>query len=454
MTVPVLSTSTPLAGASDVFINKPLEAVFVGDLNTTNINVNSVTLLNVATSSLVEVSIEYISSSKTIRVTPLSVLSEKSLYKLRFIGTDIAINVSYALRDSGGDYLATTIEVSFTTGVKTYIDDSSIDKNATDFSLEGDLNLPVHVKALGDFTVKTTWPYNHDHDIATGLNGANQISITFNKALSGELCVDSWVDIDMYGMLDDSQYYAADSVLGAGSLPTMTGLVCSGDTMYLNFNGTVPNNVGVEVVINTGVTAYDGSEFGPSEYVFAFTTDRYPKVSGIHVIKREIRAAIEELNEDYVAALLFANTVHLQERFATTITTPTFQQSRWVMLKTIVDILDDKELEKALVDGTRRQLGDLNVSIDPKQTEAARLSLKHARALDGLDKLEKTFAGRRLIAMRYSDTRRIAGSVDRMWHGVAGKLIQDKWRTYQPNLPVANIAVNKQAQNPPSNFWS
>ncbi len=159
MTVPVLSTSTPLAGASDVFINKPLEAVFVGDLNTTNINVNSVTLLNVATSSLVEVSIEYISSSKTIRVTPLSVLSEKSLYKLRFIGTDIAINVSYALRDSGGDYLATTIEVSFTTGVKTYIDDSSIDKNATDFSLEGDLNLPVHVKALGDFTVKTTWPY-------------------------------------------------------------------------------------------------------------------------------------------------------------------------------------------------------------------------------------------------------------------------------------------------------
>lgn len=454
MAAPVLSTSTPLDGAADVFVNKPLEAVFVSDLLESSITVNSVSLINVATDSSVDVTLEYISGTKTVRVTPLSVLAEKTVYTLRFVGTDIAISSSYALKDSGGDPLLTSIDITFTTGVRTYIDDSSIDKDATDLSLEGDLNLPVHVKALGDFTVKTTWPKNHDHDIATGLNGANQVSITFNKPLSGELCSTDWVDIDMYPMLDDTQYLAAEGTLGTGSLPTMTGLICSGDTLYLAFNATVPNNVGIEVQINTGVTAADGSEFGPSEYLFSFTTDRYPKVSGIHVIKREIKAAIEELNEDYVAALLLSNTIHLQEKFNVSVgSTPSFQQSRWVMLKTLVDILDDKELEKALVDGTRRQLGDFNVSIDPKQSEAARLALKHARALRELDKLERTLAGRRLIAMRYNDTKRIDGCVDRMWHGVAGKLMHEKWKTYQPNMPAANVAQNRQTKTPPSSYW-
>ena len=123
------------------------------------------------------------------------------------------------------------------------------------------------------------------------------------------------------------------------------------------------------------------------------------------------------------------------------------------MLKTIVDILDDKELEKALVDGTRRQLGDFNVSIDPKSTENARLALKHARALKDLDKLERTLAGKSLIARRYNDTKSINDCVDRMWHGVAGKLVQAKWKTYQPNMPVANISINKQAKRLPTSDW-
>ena len=95
MTAPVLSTSTPLAGASDVFVNKPLEAVFVAALNEDSVTVNSVTLLNIATDSIVDTTVEYIAESNTVRITPLSVLAEKTVYKIRLVGTDIAISNSY-----------------------------------------------------------------------------------------------------------------------------------------------------------------------------------------------------------------------------------------------------------------------------------------------------------------------------------------------------------------------
>lgn len=454
MAEPSLSTSTPSDGSTDVFLNKVLDATFAAALKESSVTSNSVTLLNVATNSLVDIDIQYVSSTSTIRVTPLSVLAENSVYRLRFIGTDSAISTSYALADSGGDILTSTITVTFTTGTKVFIDDTSIDKNATDLSLEGDLNLPVHVKALGELAVKTTYPLNHAYDVATGLNGANQLSVTFNKPLSGDLCDSSWLTVDVYSMLDSDQYLASDGVFGAGSIPTMTGLICSGATIYAGFNAVLPNNAGVEVTVGTGIVASDGSEYGTNDYLFSFTTDRYPKVSGVHVIEREIKAATEQLNRDYVAALLLANTVYFQEKFAITIgTDPSWVQLRWVMLRTIVDILDDKELEKALVDGTRRQLGDLNVSIDPKQSEAARLALKHARALKELDKLERTQGGRRLLAMRYSDTKMLNSYPDRVWHGVAGKLLNTRWSNYQPNMPVSNISVNRQTKVGPENPW-
>jgi hypothetical protein len=453
MAVPVLSTSTPADGATDVFINKPITVVFDAALLASSITVNSVLLQNVATGNNVDVILTYTDSTNTVRITTLSVLAEDTVYSLKFIGTDIAVSSSYALKSSGGDPLLTTLVVTFTTGNRTYIDDTSIDKDATDLSLEGDLNLPVHVKALGDFSVQSTLPINHSYDVATTINGSNQIGITFNKALSGSACDDSWVTVDVFGMLDDSQFIASSGVFGTGTIPSMTGVSCTDSTLWLNFDGEIPNNVAVEVTIGTGVLASDGSEFGPSEYVLTFTTDRYPKVSGIHVIEREIKAATDELNRDYVAALLLANTVYAMQKFGFDLAPPSFQQSRWVMLKTIVDILDDKELEKALVDGTRRQLGDFNVSIDPKQSEGARLALKHARALKDIDKLERTFKGRSAIAMRYNDTKVIGGIVNRMWHGVAGKLIDTKWAYYQPNVPAANSSINRKAKTPPTSDW-
>ena len=98
---------------------------------------------------------------------------------------------------------------------------------------------------------------------------------------------------------------------------------------------------GVEISIESGVTAADGSTYGDSTYLLSFTTDRYPKVAGPHVIEREIRAATDELSREYVAGLLLKNTVELLNRYALDKDTPGFVAHKFVVNKTVIDILDD-----------------------------------------------------------------------------------------------------------------
>lgn len=456
MAEPALSTSSPADGAADVFLNKAITATFSAALTSTTVTENSVILVNSATEEILDATVEYVAATFLVRVTPLTVLAENTVYKLKFPGTDAAISADYVIKDSASsDPLVTSIIVSFTTGTKTFIDDSAIAKDATDFSLEGDLNLPVHVKALGPLAVETSFPKNGKADVAVALNDTptNQLWIKFSKPLSGALLADDWLEIDAYPMLDDTAYLGSGEAVGSGVIPAMTGLQASGNYLYAGFESEMPNNVAIDVYVGTGVTASDGSEFGYSDYKLSFTTLRYPKVSGPHAIKREIRSAAEELTDEYICATLLSNTMRLIQRHGTVNNSPTWTQMRWVLFRTIVDLLDDVELEKAVVQGTRRQLGDLNVSVDQAQQEGARLALKHARALKELESLDRAMAGKKKLAMAYTDTKGISDVVDRLWHGVAGKLVNSRFSNYQPNLPASNISVNRASKVPPEAPW-
>ena len=66
MAAPVLSTSSPVSGAADSFLNKTLTATFTAALLTTSIDSNAVILLNVATEEVVETSISYNTATFTI----------------------------------------------------------------------------------------------------------------------------------------------------------------------------------------------------------------------------------------------------------------------------------------------------------------------------------------------------------------------------------------------------
>jgi len=446
MPVPVVSSSNPASSAVDVFTNVPLYVTFASPgLLSSSVTQNSVMLYNVATQSVVPVTLSYDSSTRVVTITPLSVLAESSVYSIRFPGTDIALGASYVIKESGsGTALITTIDIQFTTGTRTYINDTVVDKNASDLSLEGDLRLPVNVKALGDLAVETTYPKNHTADVSGQLDGSNRFYVKFNKALSGTVLTQDWATINAFPMMDMNVYLASGTTFGTGTMPIMTGIWASGAYLWAGFSAELPKNAAVQMTLSEDIVATDGTELGPNQYMLSFTTDRFPKVGGVNIIKTELAATADVLNNEYIASILLKNTVRIIQRWPSfNQTVPQYIAYKYIINRTIVDILDDKELEKALVAGTRRRLGDFDVSIDYK---VGQLALKHARALkeaddalDGIDPIKKL--GARIdtaIALNYQP--------DRLWHGVSNRIIDLRFKTYQEDIPASNQSYNRHAK--------
>jgi len=444
MAIPVLSSSTPAEGATDVYINIPLDITFTDDILESSVSSTSVLLEDVGANDLVPISVELIESNK-IRISPIGSLPEDTLWKISFPGTDIAISASYVIQGLAGtsEALEDTITITFRTGSRTYIDDTSIDKDAADLSLEGDLNLPIHVKALGDLALDYVVPKNNSYDVAVDTT----IVFTFNQVLSTGDFTQNWLNVDIYPMLDSTAYLASGDTLGSGSIPDY-GVTHSDKTLTVTFSGYLPQNAGIEITLDDSITDVDGSEYGPNNYKYSITTDRYPSVSGIHVIHRELKAISDELTNDYIAATLLSSTI----RYLNSFRNPDIDSHlalRWITARSVVDILDDKELEKAVVAGTRRQLGDMSVSVDPI---IGLLALKHKRALDELDNISKTIC--KVTAVNYSLEAQVGISrTPRLWFGVNQKLIEARFVYWQPDIPASNIALNRGAKVPPSYYF-
>lgn len=451
MAQPTVLSSNPAANAVDVWVNVPLYVTFASPgLDADSVTVNSCILFNAATEESVSVNLSYDSSTRVLTMTPLSTLSESTVYKIRFPGTDVAIGSSYVIQeDTSLDALETTVDIAFTTGTRVYIDDSIVIKDASDLSLEGDISLPTNVKALGPFSIESMVPKNHSYDNQVTLDGNNRIKIKFSKPLSGDLIEDDWVTVDVYSILDNLNYLASGNVIGSTTIPTMTGLSYSGQWLYLNFSANMPLNAGVLVTVSEDITATDGSELGPNEFLYSITTDRYPKVAGVHVIRSELMAASKELNDDYIAAVLLKNTFRVMNRWdAFDPDEPQWMAHKYVVLRSILDILDDKDLEKALVAGTSRTLGDFSVSI---ANVIGALTLKAKRAEDELEDIDDAIDGPKKIGARINQAIAINYRPDRLWHGVNGKLVDARFKYYQPDQPASNTEIQRTAANP--NPW-
>ncbi len=441
-----IGSSTPSDGALDVFVNNAIDVTFDSAVLESSVSSTSVVLTNQATDGVVPATVE-LSSATVIRITPYGNLAEDTVYRVRFPGTDTALGPDYVIKDvAASEALTTTLTVTFTTGSRVYLDQISVDKDAVDLSLEGDLSLPVHVKALGSFAISGTVPKNHEADIAVD----SPLRINFNQPLHSGSFNQDWLDVDVFPILDDTNYLGSPTSDEYGG--TIPDYSVSHDyaSLWVNFSGDLPKNVGVHVEIDQNVIARDGSEFGPNDYLLSFTTERYPDISGVHVLRREIKAAAETLYDDYIASVILSKSIEADARFGTG-AVPHLSLIKWVVNSAIVDILDDVELEKAIQAGVRRQLGDMNVSVDPI---IGKLAIKHARAQKKIEEAEKSLIGRGAVAQAYStENKRGIRRSNRSWFGVSNKVTNARFITYQGNHPGANTSRNRQAKVQPDNLW-
>jgi hypothetical protein len=440
----VIGTADPASGDSDVFVNIALDVTFTTAVLSTSVSNTSVLLTNSGTASVVSANVELIGTTQ-IRITPYGNLAEDTVYKVSFPGTDTALSSDYVIKDAAlSEALTTTLTVTFTTGSRVFLDQTNIDKDATDLSLEGDLSLPVHVKALGNFAISSTSPKNHSYDVA----GSTGLLLTFNQDLSTGDFAQNWLDVDVFPVMDDTVWLASGDAY-SGSIPSHT-ISLTGAIINVDFNGDLPQNAGINVTVSSNVISTDGSEFGPNDYLLSYTTDRFPKVSGVHVIKREIKAASDELTDDYIASILLSKTIEADIKFGVD-SAPHISLVKWVVNSVIVDILDDVELSRAIVAGTRRQLGDMNISVDPI---IGKLAIKHARAEKKIEDSEKTMLGKKLVASAYNNSYRSGLSrPSRLWFGVSNKIIDSRFISYQSDRPAANTSTNRGAKIRPDSNW-
>lgn len=439
-------SSTPATGSSDYFINKSLEVTFNEALDESTLTDNEIFLLDTSSNTKVTVSLALkAGDSNTVVITPVTSLRENTTHRLILVGTDQALG--YQVTAANADQLAVTITVLFSTGDAVYRIDSTVEKEAVALTLEGDLFLPTNVKALGyDFTIERVRPKNHSHGVGVSLTGDNTIRFTFTKALATPTDIYDWVDIHTYSLLNYEGYLAQSGSLGVGTVPDFS-VTATGMDIVVAFSGNLPNNLGVACKIHDTVQATDGSVLG-AEVDYVFNTELFPPLEGLEMVKREIATTAASYYDDYIGALLFKNLIHLWERMGrvNAVLNLGHPVRKYVIASTVLDIIADKEYEKFVIAGTRRQLGDLNVSVD---NLIGRLALKIAKMQEDQRISLETIKGPwqfRVGVRPYSNFED-----SRTWYDVNGRYTSSLYRYWQTNIPASNVKINRQSKN--SNPW-
>ncbi|RMG31947.1 MAG: hypothetical protein D6732_14120 [Methanobacteriota archaeon] len=443
MAEPSLSSSSPAAGSTGNYINVNPVLTFAGPLDATTVNVNTFHLVDSVTGDRVALDTSYDSTNYKVTLLLKQTLRENTVYRIIVIGSDL--KVTEALKSSDSTELSTSIIVEFTTGDSAYDVDTVIEKDAQEKTLEGDLVLPSNIKVLGyDLVITKEDPKNYSHNVSVSLNGSKEIHFTFSKDMTTN-DPSSWAKVAVYPLLTDDYIVESDTFQKDASasytMPTPSISVVGKDVIIV-FDKDIPKNMGIDVELTKDIVAADGSDFGGSFY--SISVETYPKTMTPRTIQRELRhIAGEDIRETYIGALLLKNSIFLYERLGGTLDLSdlSFAAKKYIMYATILDIIEDKEYEKFLLAGTRRQFADGNISTD---SLIGRLAMKVASA-----RREKEVAFETLMKgwqFKGSEYKSSAPSNSRLWFDINGRYTDPVYKYYQPDLPFSNVALSRHAK--------
>jgi hypothetical protein len=448
----LLSSSNPSNGAVDFQINKTVELSFNKDVLTSSLRDNSISIINTATGRVIPTKVERTSlDHKKVIVTPLEYLTELTLYKVQIIGSDLSFG--YYLEAEDGEYLVDTVYVSFTTGTGVYKIDETLQKQSQDLTLEGDLFLPSNVKALGyDFTISLVRPKNHSINVNPDITGDNTIRFRFSDTLyTGDASYSDWIDVNVSPILDTTAYLASGTTLGSDSI-TIPGysVSLSGSDLLVQFDNELPKNALVTASLSNSIVSQSGVYYG-GEMEYAFHTKLYPDIKAVETIKREVRFVALEFYDDFINSLLFKNFIFLWEKTGRSLTVSSlpFSVIQYCIYSTALDLIEDKDLEKYILGGTRKKIADIDVSYTSLLGNMALKAKKLEQLKDAA--LESLFKGRALRTGVLNVFLEAADSVNRLWYDISSRYTLSSYKYYQANEPSSNVQINRQAKT--NNPW-
>lgn len=442
-----LTTSTPIHGSTDYFINKSVELTFNKAIATASLTNTIFSIVDTDSGTRVPLTVSASPNDSTkVILLPSTNLKNNTQYRVIILGSDMGLGLNLTAQDS--DALVTTITVEFGTGSSIYKIDTTVEKEASSITLEGDMFLPTNVKALGyDFTLDKVRPKNNKHGVDTTLTGDNTVRFTFTKSLlTGVTDYEDWVNISVFPLLDTTDYLASGQSLGQGSIPSYTVSV-TGSDLLVTFSHELPNNVGVQIDLLTDIESMDGEEYAGS-MKYSINTALYPQIYGVETIKREVKELTTVYNDDYIGALLFKNTIWAWERVGRNFTLDNipFAAKQYITYSTILDLMEDAEYTKYLLAGTKRQLGDLGVTIENLLGKVAMKVAKYQKAKEiAFESMIKGWQFRIGTSTLGYDT--IASTINRLWYNVNYRYTDTRFSYSQDDYPSSNVSVNRHARN-------
>ncbi len=441
-----VTTSTPADGATDYFINKSVSITFNKAIASTSLTPNVFSLIDIDSNTAVPITVSASTDSEAkILLLPSLNLKSNTQYRIIIVGTDQGLGYSLVAGDT--ETLTTTITIEFATGSTVYKIDTTVEKEVSNLTLEGDLFLPTNLKAIGlEFTILKTRPKNFTHAVAPTVTGDNTIRFTFSKALNTGADYSEWADVSLFPLLNDTMYLSQNGDFGTGVIPnyTVTG---SGTELIVTFDGALPKNLGIQINLTDSITSLEGDEYG-GNLQYSINTQLYPEIYGIQTVKREIREIADVYSEDYIGALLFKNSIWLWEKLGRSFSLDTvpYAAKQYVLCSTILDLMEDREYYKYVLAGTRRQLGDLGVSVDNLIGRLAMKVAKYQKAKEiALESLNRGWQFRVGTSMLAYDN--IASEINRLWYDVSDRYTDTRLSYLQLDQPASNTTDNRRARS-------
>lgn len=451
-----IASQSPANGATNVYLNSNIQVTFSGALLASSVTDETVILTDLASNRPVIGSVTYDSTLNRIYFNPENYLSPSTNYRYTLVGSDLAIGTP--LTDATGMTLTGSLKYLFSTGLELDYRDEERHKNSLTESLEGDLELPANIAVIGsEFTVANYTPKMMASDV---LETTTQFIIEFTKTLdTGNLTQDQ-VSVSFYPLMDDDDYLAktingslvlkkdsSDSQSAYFSDPDYS-ISASGKYLYINLSGEIHRNEFVEIVIDKDIKSATGDTLANEDIIWEFSTQLYPDLAGVRSVKREISTIADTLKNSYISALLHKNIFMGYEmaRSQTPLSGSNKSLRNFAKWMTIVDILEDKDVEKALEAGIRRQIGDYSVSVDANVLGKMSIKLSQAmkKAEKSLDSLQKE-SGVRVVCSPFMYQGQLP---DRLWHGVNNRIVDDRFRFWQPDIPASNLSIERAAEVP------
>lgn len=400
MPTPIVVSTTPINGATDVPVAQSLLAVFNTPLLPASVNQATVVLYRDDTGDLILSQISLSADRKTILIMPSRGLLENIPYLLALIGaSDNAAGGN--IKASDGIDLPNTYQVSFRTKLERYVSLSEVadrtdlvdigpireddpDALVTGY-LEVELTSPAGFDTNADRTLTDIWVKFSETVLPTG--SAEALELILNNVLG----VDEYYGEGSPKPPDPSGRFLHDclastdsrQVLFTGAPTEPFGTVAfSGQYVTWTKDPSSPDfHYNTEVVVKVRASSVVGSDgrMLPDDLYFTFTTQYWPLYAGVQYIRLKLGSIIASLFDDTINRHIHSNSIEAVHQAGCSFDTehPYPAVRRYVQACTILDILDEMGLGSSMMSGKKR-LGDLEIQYSPQ--DLAKINAAYRRA--------------------------------------------------------------------------